>query len=160
MISRWSPTPVSEADRQGWLGHLERRYGIPASAFDGYVLWQPNPKELALVPRALAVPAAPGSLWQGLVFLHIHMADPKPTTAAAQLLGPLATRNVVALDRLGEARAFLAREELTLAPAQLALVTSPGWVLLSHRGHPLGVGRLRPGEPPVLVSQYPKAWSI
>lgn len=160
MIHRWSPSPVSDADREGYLGHLERRFGIPVAAFDPYALWRPNPKELALVPRALAAPGAPPALWQGLVILHIRMWNPKPTTAAAQMFGPLATRNVVVLDRLEDARAFLAREDLAPTPAQLEQTTGPGWVFLAHRGHVLGVGQLGRGVAPTIVSQYPKAWAL
>ena len=160
MIQRWSPRPVPDADRQRWLGHLELRFGIPVAAFDGFELWQPNSKEVAIVPRSIAAPSAPPALWQGLLLLHVQMADPKPTTAAAQIFGTLATRNVIALDDPGEARAFLSRAPIALEPSRLGRVTGPGWVLLAHQGYILGVGQLARDEPPTLLSHYPKAWAI
>lgn len=160
MIQRWQPTPVSPSERREALEHLERRFGLPLGLFEPFELFSPNGRELALVPRDLAAPELPPALWQGLILLRVNMADAKPTTAAAQIFGLHATRNVIALRRVDRARAFLGRQEIHPTSDELARVTGPGWVLVSHEEHILGVGYLRAGDQLVLESQYPKAWAF
>ncbi len=141
-----------------YFADIETRFGIPASAFDDYLVLRPNAKCLALVARGLLLPDGLQSLAFGMPFLYVNMRDPRLTTAAAVKFGSLATRNVVDLDDAQTER-FVTRHELALTREQEAQLTGPGYVLARHCGMVLGLGHARPGdEAMVLAGTVPSSW--
>ncbi len=147
-------------DIAAWLLMLEDRFGFPPDIFAPYRVEQPNPKYLTLVARDHTPPFDPKPSSTGIPFLRINLPYPKPTTAAAMMLGPHATRNVVELDRT-QADVFLSRRNAVLTEQQTICCTGIGYVIVRHAGISLGLGLYRP-EPDggVLESLYPKAHAL
>ncbi len=140
---------------------LEERFGIPPSAFDGYVLVRPQSKKLHLVPADHVPPARPTPETVGLSFLRVKMTYPKLTTAAAMQFGRYATRNVVDADA-AQAEAFLTRQPFDASAEALARCTGRVYVLVRHAGWTLGVGFLAPNEDGAggtVRSMFPKGWA-
>ncbi len=149
---------VEFVEREPWLMLIEERFGIPAATFDGYFLVRPNPKSLNLVPRDHLPPERPAPQIIGMSFIRTRMRFPKLTTAAAMAFGPLATRNVVALEQ-SQADQFLSREPFELSPAQAQMCTDTGYVLVRVDDVFLGVGLYR-AERHTIQSLLPKAWTL
>ena len=80
------------------------------------------------------------------------MRPDKPTTAAVLALGRASQGPRVNLDP-PDLHRFRARQDVRLAPGR-GLV-GQGYVMVWHRGHPVGLGRLRGNA---LESLYPRAW--
>lgn len=147
-------------DATPWLARVEERFGIPAEAFDGYVLLQQNRKTLALANADQRPCASPAPLSIGLAFMHTDMLFPKLTTGATLMFGHLATRNVIELTE-EQATLFLQRQPISPAGEQLQRCTSKGYVILTIDGVTLGQGLWRPdGEPPHVESFHPKARAL
>ena len=124
------------------------RFGIPAEAFSGYrffkkanSIWAISDVEL---PR-LSYEAI------GMRIMNCKDRPWKPTTAALQVFGKYAARNLVHLDA-DSARIFLEGKSQEVGEAA-AMECEPGYVVVFYRGEVLGCGLYSHG---LLVSQIPK----
>ena len=144
-------------DPRPWLGYLEERFGIPEERFAEFYLIQRSRKTLHLVNKDHRPPLRPSPDAIGMAFLHVTARPPKLTTAAALVFGRWATRHVVPLDP-DQRDAYLARQTVTLRREQTERCTRGGFVIVTYRDHPLGMGLYRPGNPPRLESLFPKGW--
>ncbi|WP_290637387.1 RsmB/NOP family class I SAM-dependent RNA methyltransferase [Aquisalimonas sp.] len=153
-------TPPEEP--RSWLEPLTERFGIPWAAFDGAVPVKRGNKHLHLAPVDHRYPEAPAPEMLGLPAVRRRSLPVKPTTAAAMLYGPDATRNVITLDT-AQTRRYLERHPIqALSTEQLAACTSAGYVVLRYRGYTLGLGQLifdRETGVAHVESLMPKAWS-
>lgn len=146
---------IDAVDPAPWLALLEERFGIPSRVFDPYILFRRSGKYLALVPHGHRPPAHPTPEVTGLPFLRVQLRYPKLTTAAAQLFGAQAVKNVAPLTRV-QADAFLARQTFPLSDEQTTRCTGTGYVLARYGETTLGVGFYREGGG-TLRSLFPKA---
>jgi 16S rRNA C967 or C1407 C5-methylase (RsmB/RsmF family)/NOL1/NOP2/fmu family ribosome biogenesis protein len=138
------------------LAAIHKRYGLPDDAFEGLTFAHRGDHVQAIASDHYP-PASPPPVAMGVPFLRAEARIPKPTTAAAFLIGRKATRNVVELDR-AQRDAYQTRQGFAPTPGQLAACDDHGYVILRYRGRPLGVGLLRPGPPARIDSQFPRAW--
>lgn len=151
------PAPWRQEPADRYLAPMRSRFGLPPELFAAYRLVARGRKRLSVtgaVPEL--APAAPEMLTVGLPFVRIGDRERKMSTAAAMTFGTAATRNRVGLDAEAASR-YLARRPVPASSVVAAGETSPGWVMVEHRGAVLGVGRLL-GDGS-LASLYPKAWS-
>ncbi|NPA91183.1 MAG: class I SAM-dependent methyltransferase [Chloroflexi bacterium] len=149
--------PQHVVDPRPWLTFLRERYGIPPHRFTNYLFIRRSTKTLYLVPKDHRPPTTPSPDAVGLAFLHVKARPPKLTTAGALMFGRWATRHTIPLTA-HQRDAYLARHTVTLAPEQTASCTRGGFVIVTYRGFPLGMGIYRPGPPPRLESAFPKGW--
>jgi NOL1/NOP2/fmu family ribosome biogenesis protein len=126
----------------------DSRFGIPVEAFSGYrffkkanSIWAISDVEL---PR-LSYEAI------GMRIMNCKDRPWKPTTAALQVFGKYAARNLVHLDA-DSARIFLGGKSQEVGEAA-AMECEPGYVVVFYRGEVLGCGLYSHG---LLVSQIPK----
>lgn len=120
------------------------RFGIPPEAFEGVSFFLRGRNVWAF-----SLPEIPDLAWEtvGLRFISVRGRVPKPTTAALQLFGRYATKNVVDLGT-EEALRFAAGERQRIpAPVE------EGYVVVSHGEDVLGCGQYLGGE---LISLLPK----
>ena len=124
------------------------RFGISAEAFSGYrffkkanSIWAIGDVEL---PR-LSYEAI------GMRIMNCKDRPWKPTTAALQIFGKYASRNLMHLDA-DCARIFLEGKSQEVDEA-VAMECEPGYVVVFYRGEVLGCGLYSHGK---LVSQIPK----
>lgn len=132
------------------LGYFEDRFGIGLSAFDDFHLLE-RPHGYWLLTCSPHV--------EKLMKLRVHTAGIpvlrkmkkhlKPTTAAIQIFGTRATKNVVNLSK--QQFAHVLRQD----GLSLSLAVPPGYVILAHHQHILGCG-LYTGER--LVNQIPRSY--
>ena len=137
---------------------LFRSYDLPEGTFDGLQVYRRG-DHLQVVAAAHRPPARPRPVSTGVPVRRRAANGEKPSTAAAFLFGARARRNVVELDA-AQRDAYLARRPVRPDPAQLAACEARGYVIVRHRGVPLGCGFLHPGPPPEIDSQYPRAWRL
>ncbi len=156
---------VTEVDASPYLDLMDRRFGIPLSTFDPYVFFQPNKDGVWIVNRDLEAPARPDPHVLGMPFFRIDMRFPRPSTNAVLKFGHLATRHVLEL-KDPEIEAALYRRSLSLDADRVGGFEGNGYVILSYRGRPLGLGYYRPGtgddprEPGgELKGMCPKMWT-
>ncbi len=142
------PRPVTEEERAQILQYLEERFGFSPALFEpyeflstakNYWLFAHTPHREALA-RVLRVQTA------GLLFLRKVSGYLKPTTAALQRFGRLATRNVLDLDRFTLDRLRLEKK----IPFTAELET--GYVILRCEGDIWGCALYLPGK---LISYLP-----
>jgi NOL1/NOP2/sun family putative RNA methylase len=139
-----------------WLGALAEHYGLATPIEAAFQAHRQTRRGLHLAALDHAPPSAPAPQGSGLFFHRTNVRPPKLTTAAALLLGPQATRQVLDLDAPAARDAYLRRETLAPTAAQRG-ACRPGQVIVRHRGFPLGVAVLhRSGE---LQSLFPRKWS-
>ncbi len=126
----------------------DSRFGIPVEAFSGYrffkkanSIWAISDVEL---PR-LSYEAI------GMRIMNCKDRPWKPTTAALQVFGKYAARNLVHLD-VDSTRIFLEGKSQEVGEAA-AMQCEPGYVVVFYRGEVLGCGLYSHG---LLVSQIPK----
>jgi NOL1/NOP2/sun family putative RNA methylase len=138
-----------------WLADLARHYGLPDRLWEDVRIHRQTTRGLHLAASDHLPPREPGAEGSGLFFLRTNVRPPKLTTAGAMLLAPQVTENRIELD--AEQRdAYLRRQDLQPLPGQSRGLRW-GQVLVSHRGHALGVGLFhRSGT---LESLFPKRWS-
>ena len=122
-----------------WMELVEERFGVGRKAFSGWRFHQPNRKYLFVTPRDHERISVPEPVSDGLPFIRTSLRYPKLTTAAARIIGPKASKNVVPAT-VEQTEAFVSREEFVLNNAQAANLTGTGYVLVTHRGMVLGVG--------------------
>lgn len=134
-ISARSP----HAARARWIDLIFDRFGIPRDVYANWRFHEPNRKYLFVTPVDHEPISEPATVSDGMPFIRTALRFPKLTTAAARVVGPHASKNVV--DATAEqAQAFVSREEFTLSDAQLDLLTETGYVLVSRREMILGIG--------------------
>ncbi len=141
------------------LAFLEERFGFSPEVFEGYTWLRLGRKGVHIVNADHHPPSRPQPDAVGLLFVHTKARTPKITTAGALMFGRAATRNVVPLDER-QRDAYLSRREVNVSSEQVADCTGPGFVIVTHRGVPLGTGLLRHRPPAryVLESLFPKGW--
>jgi len=156
------PAELGEpADRAAVFDPLAHRFGFDPAEFAGLKLWAAG-DHLHVTAEDHRPPARPRPTASGVPFTRRGARWPKPTTAAALMLGDAASRNVVSLDR-AQLDAYQAREAVQPRPEQLTACDGRGHVLLRFAGFCLGVGFLHPGEggtPATIESQFPRAWTV
>lgn len=146
--------PEHLAPREVWLTYWEETYGVPPTAFAELLLLQRAQKRVDVVSAGHVPPVRPRPEAMGVPLVHTKSATPKPTTAAALLLAPHASRRVVDLTD-AQVEAYLRREATPLTAAQRASCTGGGYLLVRYRGFGLGTALCR-GER--LESLFPKGW--
>lgn len=153
----WETTHV---DKDLWLTPICERFGISPAFFESMILFQANGKTLNIVNDDIVPVVRPVPASIGMPFLHIKMAQPKLTSAAAMWIGPACTVNVVELDA-SEANRFLRRETIALnrGNVESAGITR-GYVMVRNEGLILGLGFFDGNsENPSLESFVPRAWA-
>ena len=154
VIARDEALAVSDTKR--WLAPFRRQFGW--EDLDEWVVHEPNVKTVWLANSdTTPVPAARRTS-VGIGFIRKQMGDPKPTTTAAMLLGPRATRGVAELDER-QMDAFLRREDVVLRGETAELHDRRGYVLLRCQGIIAGLGRFR-RDGRTIESLYPGAWAL
>lgn len=140
-----------------WVRQVEETFGLDSAVFANYHFVKGGRARLYLVNPDHQPPLHPQPDATGMFFMHVEGKYPKMTTGAAQTFAKLATRRVVELSP-GQASAYLARQDASLAAEQVADCQGTGYVLVRYQGIPLGVGvyRARQG---VLESLFPKGWA-
>jgi len=153
------PAPESAildpADGDQWLAALAAKFGLPEGTWRPYRAHRQTRRGLHLLAADHAPPAVPKAEGSGLFFHRTNVRPPKPTTAGAMLFGRAATRARLELTRDQRDR-YLRRETFDPTPEQHA-AQPPGQVLVSYRGHILGVAVLHRSR--VIESLFPSRWS-
>lgn len=142
---------VPEMGDEALAGRLCRCLELPAEALDGLRLVEAGGRYAHLVGGGLGSASRPPAEFRGLPALARQMHPEKPTTAAVLALGRASKGARVDLD-WPDLERFRVRQDVRLAPGP----AGQGYVMVWHRGHPVGLGRLRGN---VLESLYPRAWS-
>ncbi len=143
------------ADGAEWLAGLATKYGLPEGAWAAYRVNRQTRRGLHLLAADHAPALYPRAESSGLFFHRTNVRPPKPTTAGAMLFGRAATRSRLELSR-GQRDSYLRRETFDPTAEQRAANPS-GQVLVSYRGHILGVGVLHRSG--VIESLFPSRWS-
>lgn len=155
------PTARLEDADDALLGKVKllvERFGLPEAAVADLRFVRRGRRELHAVSRNLAPPAYPPPGFAGIPFAKLSAWLPKPTTAAALLVGRLATRNTLEVDP-EQAAAYLSRRSFAPRSDQLSRCDASGFVILRRRGLPLGAGLLRSTDAGLVVeSAFPRAW--
>jgi 16S rRNA C967 or C1407 C5-methylase (RsmB/RsmF family) len=147
-----------DAELRRRVAGMTQRFGLPESSMSQLRLVRRGQRELHAVARSLAPPATPAASSAGIPFAKLGALLPKPTTAAALLLGGLATRNILEVDA-DQAADYLSLRPVTPRTEQLASCDRSGFVILRRDGLPLGAGLLRKDVGrPVVESTFPHAW--
>lgn len=146
---------LDSADGAERLVGLATKYGLPDGARAAYRVHRQTRRGLHLLAADHAPALFPRAESSGLFFHRTNVRPPKPTTAGAMLFGRAATRSRLELSR-SQRDSYLRRD--TFGPtAEQPAANPPGQVLVSYRGHILGVGVLyRSG---VIESLFPSRWS-
>jgi 16S rRNA C967 or C1407 C5-methylase (RsmB/RsmF family)/NOL1/NOP2/fmu family ribosome biogenesis protein len=148
----WQGAPAREPPER--LGAILERFALDEAAVGHAQLLAPTTRYAHLAPPDLTPARRPVAHAMGLPAVGVQANPDKPTTALALTIGAYATDN--ALDVTGqEARAFLDREPMRIEPDRGGV--TPGYVIIRHRGIPLGVARLYRGG--AMESLYPGRWS-
>ena len=123
---------------------MQSRFGIPPEAFEAVSFYRRGRNVWAF-----SLPEIPDLACEsvGLRFMSVRGRVPKPTTAALQLFGRYASKNVVDLSS-DQAEKFVAGEG-----QRLTALVEDGYVVVSHEGDVIGCGQYLDGE---LISQIPK----
>ena len=126
----------------------QSRFGIPVQAFSSYRFFKKANSIWAIsdidLPR-LSYEAI------GMRIMNCKDRPWKPTTAALQIFGKNATRNLIHLDA-DSARIFLEGKSQDAINSDV-MECEPGYVIVFYRGEVLGCGLYSHGK---LVSQIPK----
>ena len=130
------------------LGFLEDRFGIQESVFAhhyllrrGRIVWLLSKNDRLMNLALLRVQSV------GLPLLRQVNTQLKPTTAALQLLGPHANKNIVRLT-LDQLRELVEKKEI-----KGDFDTSPGYVIVVAETLIIGCALSVPGR---LISQFPR----
>jgi NOL1/NOP2/fmu family ribosome biogenesis protein len=130
------------------LGFLQNRFGIQESVFAnhhllrrGRIVWLLSKDDRLMNLASLPVESV------GLPLLRQVNTQLKPTTAALQLLGPHANKNIVSL-ALDQLRELVERKEI-----KGEFDTSPGYVIIVAETIIIGCALSVPGR---LISQFPR----
>lgn len=140
------------------LQRLFQDYDLPAAALRGFDVLRKG-EHWQVVSDLHRPPARPQPVSTGVPVRRCAAHGEKPTTSAALLFGDAARRNVVELDA-AQRDAYHRRETVHPRPEQLAACAPRGYVIVRYLGKALGCGFLRPGPPPQIDSQFPRAWVV
>ncbi len=146
--STW-PSSASNAERERLLGYLEERFGIPEFFFRHYLFFKRS-KGWRILRASPHLEGGAFGLRVSVVGIPaFHKIGPyiKPSTRFIQVFGSHATRARLELTS-DELESPLSGEEI---PSTLSV--EDGYVILFHRGSPLGLGLLLNGK---VRSQLPK----
>jgi NOL1/NOP2/fmu family ribosome biogenesis protein len=145
--SSW-PEWLKGANRSHLLGFLKNRFGIPESIFAnhhllrrGRIVWLLSKHERLRNLASLPVESV------GLPLLRQVNIQLKPTTAALQLFGPHANKNIISL-ALEQLRELVEKKEI-----KDEFGTSPGYVIVAAETIIIGCALSLPGR---LLSQFPR----
>ncbi len=138
-----------------WLAELQDYYGLPGDIWTRYRIHRQTTRGLHLAVADHVSPAQPAAESTGLFFHRTDPKRPKPSTAGALLIGPLATRRRMDLDA-DQAAAYLGHGDLSPTTAQLA-AGDRGQVLVGFRGYTLGVAVLHGSG--TLEGLFPRGWA-
>jgi NOL1/NOP2/fmu family ribosome biogenesis protein len=145
--SSW-PEWLEGAERSHLLGFLQTRFGIPESVFAnhhllrrGSTVWLLSKDDRLMNLASLPVKSV------GLPLLRQAKMHLKPTTAALQLFGVYADKNIVSLaqDQLQD---LVEKKEIK---GEFGI--SPGYVIIATETIIIGCGLSLPGR---LISQFPR----
>lgn len=123
------------ADRHALFSYLEDRFGIPEALFDEYLLFN-NKKSWWLLRQSQFIEQASQfkiSMAGLRAFQKINRYV-KPTTRMIQIFGHHATRASLDLNK-SEFEGLGTGE-----PFPVGIEIENGYVIISHEGHPLGLG--------------------
>ena len=134
------------------LKYVKERFGIEESVFDGYELVEMG--DVWIATKEVATFKSKAVKRRGLRFARVYKKGFKLTTAAMQIFGKYATKNVITLKNLKEAEAFIGGRDLRI---ELPGVVTDGQVIVKFNGDILGSGLLK-GD--VLKNQIPKGRRI
>ncbi|WP_295442846.1 RsmB/NOP family class I SAM-dependent RNA methyltransferase [uncultured Thiodictyon sp.] len=146
---------LDPSDGADWLPDLADHYGLPTDWFKHLRAHRQSRRGLHLMAADHCPPAVPRAEGSGLFFQRTNVRPPKPTTSAALLFGPAATRFSLALTQEQRDR-YLRREQFE-PTVQQAAANPPGQVVVSYRGQVLGVAVLHRSG--ILESLFPSRWS-
>ncbi len=138
-----------------WLIELADYYGLPADLWAGYRIHRQANRGLHLAAGDHNPPAQPVAESAGIFFHRTDPKRPKPTTAGALFIGPLATRHCLDLEP-DQAAAYLSRRPLQPTAAQVAS-RERGQMLVRFHGHTLGVAVLHGSG--TLEGLFPRGWA-
>jgi NOL1/NOP2/fmu family ribosome biogenesis protein len=145
--SSW-PEWLEGDKRSHLLGFLQNRFGIPESVFAnhhllrrGRIVWLLRKHDRLMNLASLSVESV------GLPLLRQVKTQLKPTTAALQLFGLHANKNIVSL-ALEQLRELVEKKEL-----KGEFGTSPGYVIIAAETIVIGCALSLPGR---LLSQFPR----
>lgn len=145
--SSW-PELADDSDRQELLSYMEDRFGLPAATFEGYLLFSRG-KSWWLLRKSPYRQAIAG-LKVGMIGLRAFQKVGKyvkPSTRMIQIFGGAATKGKFDLGE-DDFRALLTGE-----PVETDLNLENGYLILSLKGHVLGLGLLIDG---MVRSQIPR----
>jgi NOL1/NOP2/fmu family ribosome biogenesis protein len=138
---------LNPADRDKFLSFLLERFGIPKERFADFELFVRGEYMFALSKPAAEASRDYDCPELGLQIAKLtHSGHHKPTSRGMQVFGDAATKNVVEIDAAGIKSLVEGR--------RLDAPGSQGFVILRHRGLPIGVGLCREGR---LESQFPRS---
>ena len=145
--SSW-PEWVESSERNQLLGFLRERFGIPLSVFANHHLLRRGPT-IWLLTRDEHLPALASLRVEsvGVPLLRWVKKRLKPTSAALQVLGIYATKNVVSLEPM-QLEELVEKKEI-----KGEFPVSPGYVIICTETVVIGCGLYLPGR---LVSQFPR----
>ena len=145
--SSW-PEWLRGAERRHLLSFLQNRFGIPESVFAnhhllrrGRIVWLLSKDDRLINLASLPVESV------GLPLLRQVNTQLKPTTAALQLFGLHANKNIVSL-ALDQLRELVEKKEI-----KGEFDTSPGYVIVVAETVIIGCALSVPGR---LISQFPR----
>ncbi len=159
----WRPdfeTRVRKVDVEPLRQLIQDRFGIEQAALEPFEIFRTNSKVASLLRKEHDLPRHPRLETVGLPLIHINMKHKKPTTSAAQLLGPAAGKHILQATQ-EQAEAYLSGATCAASPDQISNFETEGYVFVKYDGMFLGVGIFYSrGEAGELISQFPKAWRI
>lgn len=132
--------PGLEAVGEGnWRTYLDERFGLSEEELEGLHVFRRNRRLLGVVAADHRPPPRPEPQSVGMPFLYPQMRFPKLTTAGARLVAPRVRRHRLDTSPR-QADAYLRRRTFALEPEQQRALAGPGFVLVCHGGHALGLG--------------------
>jgi len=137
-----------KADRREVVSWWVERFGVPEEVFEPYEFYMKGRGTIWALRRTDKLPEGLKFEALGMVIMRKGKLGWKPTTNAIQVFGRHARKNVVELDEQ-QMRAFVAGETINGPFEGL----EEGYVVVRHKGVPLGCGLYRHGR---LFSQVPK----
>ena len=130
---------------------------MDSAVFDDVAFVRWSQRGVYLVSQNQQLPSKLQMESPGLFFMRAGSRYPKMTTSAALQFGRYAHQNSIELTPV-QTKAYLERQTITVSDAQAANCTSTGYVILSYRSFPLGLGLFHTKSSQV-ESLFPKAWS-
>ena len=137
-----------------------QRHGLQIDDLRPNTFRQPSRWRIYLLNLDHQPLTAPEPEASGMVFLNTKSKYPKLSTAAAQLIGQMATKNYLDMDK-SQMTAYLTRQDFEL-PSPPDHLTGPGYVLVRYQGFGLGLATYYPhqaGTGGIVHSLFPKGWS-